>query len=128
MILAATLESPLAAGIVGAAFGVIAGIRFTEMPLVYHVAVRVLAGLTAGVTFQAICNATDEGSKLTKASLVTAVVGTLANTVLMCSVALSLGLSQPGALLSVAFVHGAIEMFIAILVVTPLTIALGKKS
>jgi ECF transporter, substrate-specific component len=128
MILAATLESPLAAGLVGATFGLVAGWVFPVPPLLYHVGARTLAGLTAGITFQAISSAASEGSKLTIASAVTAIVATCSNTLFMCIAMLMLNLAEPGTLFSVALVHGAIELAAALIVTTPLTIALKGKS
>lgn len=128
MILAATLESPLAAGIVGAGFGIMAGLRFDKPdmpPMAFHIVSRVLAGVAAGLTFRLFTRNADDGSKLTKASAAAAIVGTATNTLLMCTCALMLGLAQPGQLFSVAFVHGAFEMAAALLVVVPVTIALG---
>lgn len=127
MLLAATLESPLAAGILGAAFGIFAGLRFDELPLVYHVVVRTTAGVIAAMTFQAISSSASEGSKVTVASAVTAVIGTFTNTFLMCMVVFSLHLADPGTLISVALVHGAVEMAAAILIIPPLTIALKSS-
>ena len=128
MILAATLESPLAAGLVGATFGIVAGFKFDTPPFAFHVAVRVAAGITAGIAFQAISHAANEGSKVTVASAVTAVVGSASNTVYMCFAVLFLGLAEPSALLSVAVVHGAIELALALIVTTPLTILLKGNS
>ncbi|MCA9776024.1 MAG: ECF transporter S component, partial [Candidatus Eremiobacteraeota bacterium] len=110
MILAATLESPLAAGIVGASFGVMAGLRFDRPPMEFHIVSRVLAGVAAGLTYSLFTRNADDGSKLTKASAAAAIVGTATNTLLMCTCSLMLGLAQPGQLFSVAFVHGAFEM------------------
>lgn len=125
MLLAATLESPLAAGIVGVAFGVMAGIRFDVPPMVYHIAVRVTAGVAAGLTFKMMTQAAAEGSRVTVASALAATVGTLTNTILMCACALLLGLAVPGQLVSVAIIHGAFELAAALLVIVPVTIALG---
>ena len=58
-------------------------------------------------------------------SAAAAIVGTATNTLLMCTCALMLGLAQPGELFFVAFIHGAFEMAAALLVVVPVTIALG---
>ena len=54
MILAATLEGPFAAAVVGGVFGLIAGLKFPVpgMALGFHVIARVLAGLAAALTFQ----------------------------------------------------------------------------
>ena len=125
MILAATLESPLAAGIVGIGFGVMAGLRFGEPPMEFHIVLRVVAGVAAGLTFRLFTSNADDGSKLTKASAAAAIVGTATNTLLMCTCALMLGLAQPGQLFFVGFIHGAFEMAAALLVVVPVTIALG---
>jgi uncharacterized membrane protein len=124
MLLAATLESPLAAGIVGVAFGIMAGLRFDELPMAYHIEVRVIAGVAAGFTFQMMTRAASEGSRVTVASAMAATVGTVTNTALMCASALLLGLAQPGQLLSVAIIHGAFELAAALLVIVPVTIAL----
>lgn len=128
MLLAATLESPLAAAAVGTVFGLVAGLKVQVPSLAIHVAVRALAGLIAGLTFQLACSKADEGSKLTIASMLTAVVGTAANTFFMLLAALTLGLSDIETLLSVALVHGGIEMAAAVVVTTPLTIALKGRS
>ena len=125
MLLAATLESPLAAAVVGAAFGLVAGSRYEMIPLPYHVVPRVVAGLVAGLTFKIVGESVEHGTRLTKASAAAATLGTVANTILMCSVALLLGKAQAGELLSVAIVHGAFELAAALLVVVPITIALG---
>ena len=128
MILAATLESPLAAGIVGGVFGVIAGYKFGSPPFAFHVGARVAAGLTAGIVFQAIASTANEGSKVTIASAATAVAASVSNTLYMCLTTLLLGLAQFGELFSVAFVHGAIELAVALIITTPLTIALRGRS
>lgn len=128
MILAATLESPLAAALVGATFGLVAWWMVPTLPLPFHIGARVLAGLTAGLTFQAISSAASEGSKLTVASAVTAVVGTAANTLFMSMAVLFLGLSDIETLLSVALVHGGIEVAAALLFIPPLTIALKGRT
>lgn len=127
MILAATLESPFSAALVGIAFGVMAGVRVPEIPLTYHIIARMVAGITAAVTFQAISSSAREGSQVTVASLAAAVTGTVTNTVLMCAIALGMGLSSLETLLSIAFVHGTIELAAALLVTTPLTILLGGR-
>lgn len=127
MILAATLEGPLAAGVVGLVFGVIAGYRFPIQPMPFHIVGRVLAGLLAGLTFKTISDTADEGSRVTRASVATAVIGTGANTFFMCLFALHLGLSTPAALLSLALIHGAIEIVSALVVTTPVTLALTRS-
>ena len=43
----------------------------------------------------------------------------------MCACALLLGLAVPGQLVSVAIIHGAFELAAALLVIVPVTIALG---
>ncbi len=128
MLLAATLESPLAAATVGATFGLVAGFKVGVPSLAIHVAARTLAGLVAGLTFQIASSKVDEGSKLTIASAITAVVGTAANTFFMLFALLALGLSDIETLLSVALVHGGIEMAAAVLLTTPLTIALKGQA
>lgn len=128
MLLAATLESPLAAGVVGVAFGVMAGLRFDVPPMMYHIAIRAVAGVAAGVTFQAMTQSANADSRVTKASAAAATVGTLTNTLLMCVCALFLGLADPGTLFSVAFIHGAFELAAALLVTVPVTVALGGGS
>lgn len=125
MILAATLESPLAAGVVGVGFGVMAGLFFEAPPMAFHIAIRVVAGVAAGLTFSMFTRTGDEGSKVTRASAAAAVVGTLTNTSLMCLCALMLGIALPGQMFSVAFIHGAIELVAALLVVVPVTIVFG---
>lgn len=128
MLLAATLESPLAAAFVGAVFGAVVGLDVPVPSLPIHIAARALAGLTAGLTFQIVGKFVSEGSKVTVASMVTAVVGTAANTFFMLMAALVLGLSDLETLLSVALVHGGIEVAAAVLVTTPLTLALKGKA
>lgn len=128
VILAATLVSPVAAGVVGAAFGLLAGLKYQVPPLIYHVVARVLAGLVGGLTFQAISRAADEGSKVTKASLATAVTTTAANTIFMSAAFFLLQLADPAELFSVAFVHGVIELTIALIITTPVTIALKARN
>jgi uncharacterized membrane protein len=125
MLLAATLESPLAAGIVGVSFGVMAGLRFDVPPMMYHIVIRAIAGVSAGLVFQMMTQTASEGSRVTKASAAAATVGTLTNTILMCVCALGLGLALPGQLLSVAIIHGAFELAAALLVIVPVTIAVG---
>ena len=128
MLLAATLESPFAAALVGAAFGIMTGLHYSVPPLIYHVGARVLAGLTAGITFQAISQAATDGAKVTVASAVTAVVGTAANTIFMCAVVLFLNLGELNNLLAIALVHGGVEMAAALIFVIPLTIALKEHN
>ena len=128
MILAATLESPLAAALVGSVFGLMAGLKYNVPPLAVHVLVRTVAGLLAGITFQVVKKSASEGSKVTIASVAAAVAGTAANTFLMSLAVLAMGLSDLGTLLSVALVHGGIEMAAALVVTTPLTIALKGRS
>lgn len=127
VILAATLVSPLSAGVVGAVFGVIAGFRYDVPPMIFHVMARALAGLVGGVTFQAICEKAEEGSRVTKATIATAVTTTFANTFFMCLAALFLHLAIPGELLSIAFVHGVFEVAMALVITTPITIALKSR-
>lgn len=124
MLLAATLESPLAAAVVGVSFGVMTGLHFPLPPLIYHVGARALAGLTAGITFQAISQAANDGAKVTVASAATAVVGTAANTIFMCLIVFLLKLGELNNLLAIAFVHGGVETAAALIFVIPLTIAL----
>ena len=128
VILAATLVSPLAAGVVGAAFGLLAGLKYQVPPLIYHVVTRTLAGLVGGLTFQAISRTADEGSKVTKASVATAITTTAANTLFMSAAIFALHLADPAELFSIAFVHGVIEMTIALIITTPLTIALKART
>ncbi len=97
--------------------------------MIYHIGTRALAGLMAGLVFQAISRATSEGSKVTVASAAAAITATACNTLFMCITLLLLGLADPATLFSVALVHGAIEMAAALLLTTPLTIALkGRES
>ena len=128
MILAATLESPLAAALVGACFGIIAGLKYPNPPLLFHVIARVAAGITAGITFQTIAHSASEGSKITVASAVTAVVAAASNTLYMCLAVLLLNMAQLEELFSVAVVHGAIEIAVALIITTPLTIILRGKT
>lgn len=128
MILAATLESPFAAAVVGATFGLVTGLKFSTPPLPYHVVARTLAGLTAGVAYQLFSSAAGEDSRVTLASAGTAVVGTLANTLYMSLAVILLGLSQPAAIFSVALVHGIFELIAALVLVVPITIALQRKT
>ena len=128
VILAATLVSPLAAGLVGATFGLLAGLKFQAPPLIYHVVTRALAGIVGGLTFQAISRTAEEGSKVTKASLATAVTTTVANTLFMSAAIFILHLADPAELFSVAYVHGVIELTIAVVITTPVTIALKART
>jgi uncharacterized membrane protein len=126
MILAATLEGPFAAALMGAVFGLIAGLKFPVpgMALGFHVMARVLAGLAAALTFQALRSSSRRDSKITIASCGAVVAGTLANTLIMTLLVLLLTGASPEELLSVAILHGVVELMMAMVVVVPLTIAL----
>ena len=126
MILAATLEGPLAAALLGVAFGLVANYQFPEFPgLGFQVLVRVLAGLAAGLTFQALCRASNRDSRVTVASLGAVVAGTGASTLIMTLLALLMTSASPAELLSVAILHGIVEFVMALVIVVPTTIALG---
>lgn len=126
VILAATLEGPFAAAVLGAGFGLIAGLKFPVpgMMLGFHVLARVLAGLAAALTFQALRASSRRDSQITIASFGAVLAGTVANTLMMTLLVLLLTGTSPEALLSVAILHGIVELMIAMVVVVPLTIAL----
>jgi uncharacterized membrane protein len=126
MILAATLEGPFAAALAGGVFGLIAGLKF-PMPgvaLGFHVMARVLAGLAAALTFQMLRASSRRDSSITIASVGAVVAGTVANTLIMTLLVLLLTGASPEELVSVAVLHGVVELMMAMVVVVPLTIAL----
>lgn len=126
MILAATLEGPFAAALLGGGFGLIAGLKFPVpgVALGFHVMARVLAGLAAALTFQVLRASSRRDSQITIASAGAAAAGTLANTLIMTLLVLLLTGASPEELLSVAILHGIVELMMAVVVVVPLTIAL----
>lgn len=126
MILAATLEGPFAAALLGSVFGLITGLKYAipGIALGFHVLARSLAGLAAALTFQVLRSSSREGSAITIASIGAVVAGTLANTLIMTLLVLLLTGATPEQLLSVAILHGIVELLMAIVVVVPLTIAL----
>jgi uncharacterized membrane protein len=126
MILGATLEGPFAAAVLGGAFGLIAGFKFPVpgVALGFHVMARVLAGLAAALTFQVLRASSRRDSSLTIASAGAVVAGTLTNTMIMTLLVLLLTGASPEELLSVAILHGVMELMMAMVVVVPLTIAL----
>lgn len=131
MLLAATLEGPFAAALLGAGFGLIAGWKFPVpgVMLGFHVLARVLAGLAAALTFQALRSSSRRDSQITIASCGAAVAGTATNTLIMTLLVLLLTGLSPEELLSVAILHGVVEVMVAMVVVVPLTIALkGGRS
>lgn len=128
MILAATLEGPLAAAILGAVFGLITGIKFPFPALPFHVLARVLAGLAAALTYQALRRTSRQGSRITLASAGAVAVGTLTNTLIMTLLVLLLGATDPEELILVAVLHGTVEFALALVVVVPTTIALEGRA
>lgn len=126
VILAATLEGPLAAAFLGAMFGLIAGIEYplAGVALGFHVFARLLAGLAAAITFQILNTSSRQGKRITIASAGAALVGTLANTLIMTLLILLLTGASPEELLSIAIIHGIVELLAAEVIVVPLTIAL----
>jgi uncharacterized membrane protein len=126
VILAATLEGPFAAAVLGATFGLIAGWKFPVhgMALGFHVIARVLAGLAAALTFQTLRQSSRRDSSLTIASTGAAVAGTVANTLIMTLLVLLLTGAPPEELISIAILHGIVELVMAVVIVVPLTIAL----
>lgn len=131
MILAATLEGPFAAALMGAVFGLIAGIQYPipGVALGFHVMARLLSGLAAALAFQALSASSRRDSRITIASTGAVVAGTVANTLIMSLLVLLLTGASPEELLSVAVLHGIVELMMALVVVVPLTIALvgGRK-
>lgn len=130
MILAATLEGPLAASFLGMVFGLIAGLKFPlpEVALGFHVLARTLAGLSAAITFQVLRRSSRRDSRLTVASTGAAIAGTLTNTLIMTLLILLLTGAPPEELLSIAIIHGLIELLAALVIVVPFSIAiLGNR-
>ena len=129
MILAATLEGPFAAAVLGAAFGLIAGLKFhvQGVALGFHIMARLLAGLAAALTFQTLRRSSRADSSLTIASTGAVVAGTVANTLIMTLLVLLLTGASPEELLSVAILHGVLELAMALAVVVPVTIALKGR-
>lgn len=131
MLLAATLEGPFAAASLGAVFGLIAGIKYPVpgIALGFHVLGRLLAGLAAALTFQVVGHSSWRDSRITVGSIAAVLAGTLANTLIMTLLVLLLGGSSPEELLSVAIIHGIVEVVVAMVVVVPITIVLlGSRS
>ncbi len=131
MLLAATLEGPLAAAFLGAVFGLIAGFHYPVpgIALGFHVMARLLAGLAAALTYQAIGQSSWRDSRITLGSSAAVLAGTLANTLIMTLLVLLLGGASPEELLSVAIIHGIVEVVVAMLVVVPISIVLlGSRS
>lgn len=126
VILAGTLEGPLTAGLLGAVWGLIAGFQAPVINLFFHILVRVLTGFAAGLTFQTLRSSSSDGSQVTLASAGAAAIGTFTNTGVMCFIALLLGVIPPESLLGIALLHGTIELFAALVVVVPSTIALKE--
>lgn len=126
VILAGTLEGPAAAALLGALFGLIAGYKFPVPHLFFHILVRVLAGLAAGLTFQTLRSSSADGSQVTIASAGAALAGTFTNTAGMSFVALLTGMVAPESLLTIVLLHGTLELVAAVLVVVPSTIALRE--
>ena len=126
MLLAATLEGPFAAALLGAAFGLIAGLKFpvAGVALGFHVVGRLIAGLAAALTFQVVGQSSWRDSKITMGSIAAVLAGTLVNTLIMTLLILLLGGASPEELLSVAIIHGIAEVMVALAVVVPITIAL----
>lgn len=128
MILAATLEGPIAGGLLGIAFGFIAGFHYAVPELEFHVLVRVIAGVTTGFTYMALNNTSRRGSQVTIASAGAATAGTLVNTSLMTLVVLLTTSLSPQELFSVAIIHGIVELFLALIVTVPLTVLLSRPA
>lgn len=126
VILAGTLEGPLAAGMLGAVFGLIAGFQFTVIPMFFHILVRILTGFAAGLTFQSLRSSSSDGSQVTYAAAGAAGIGTFTNTAVMSFIALLTGAIPAESLLTIVLLHGAIELFAALVVVVPSTIALKE--
>lgn len=126
MILAATLEGPFAAALLGAVFGLIAGEKFPVpgIALGFHVTARLLSGLAAALMFQTLRHSSRRDSQLTVASVGAVVAGTVTNTLMMVLLVLLLTGASPQELLSVALLHGIVELMVALVVVVPLTIVL----
>lgn len=124
MILAATLEGPLAAALLGAVFGLITGLKFPFPGLGFHILTRILAGLAAALTYQALRRTSRQGSRVTLASAGAVAAGTLTNTLIMTLLVLLLGGTAPEELIVVAILHGTVEFVLALVVVVPTTVAL----
>ena len=128
MLLAATLEGPIAGGLLGLAFGLIAGYHYPVPALEFHVVVRAIAGVTTGFTYMALNNSSRRGSQVTIASAGAATAGTVVNTTLMTLVVLLTTSFAPEALFSVAIIHGMVELCLALAFTVPLTVLLGRPS
>lgn len=126
VILAGTLEGPLTAGLLGAVFGLIAGVKFPSINMFFHILVRILVGFAAGLAFMTLRSSSSDGSQVTVASAGAAVIGTFTNTGVMSFIALLTGAIPAESLLTIVIMHGAIELFAALLVVVPSTIALKE--
>jgi uncharacterized membrane protein len=131
MILAGTLEGPFAGALLGGVFGLLAGLKFPVhgMALGFQVMARILAGLTAALTFQTLRQSSRRDSRITIASSGAVLAGTVANTLIMTLLVLLLTGASPEELISVALLHGILELMMAFLIVVPVTIILvGGRS
>lgn len=126
VILAGTLEGPLTAGLLGAVFGLIAGFKAPVINMFFHILVRILMGFAAGLAFLTLRSSSSDGSQVTLASAGATAIGVFTNTAGMSFIALLTGTIPAESLMTIVIMHGAIELFAALVVVIPSTIALKE--
>lgn len=118
VIIASIVSGPLVGTMVGAIFGVSSFLRATN-PFFMNPVVAILPRLLIGVTSY-------YAYKWTKSSLVTAIVGTLTNTIGVLSLIFAFGYLPLNVVLGIAGVNGTTEAIVSSLIVVAVVKSLKK--
>ena len=118
VIIASIVSGPLVGIMVGAIFGVSSFLRATN-PFFMNPVVAILPRLLIGVTSY-------YAYKWTKSSLVTAIVGTLTNTIGVLSLIFAFGYLPLNVVLGIAGVNGTTEAIVSSLIVVAVVKSLKK--
>ena len=118
VIIASIVSGPLVGIMVGAIFGVSSFLRATN-PFFMNPVVAILPRLLIGVTSY-------YAYKWTKSSLVTAIVGTLTNTIGVLSLIFAFGYLPLNVVLGIAGINGTTEVIVSSLIVVAVVKSLKK--
>lgn len=124
VILAGILSGPMAGMLLGAVFGLTNFYFVPPHDFASQVLPRLLIGLISSLSYWSAKHYATREAKVTAGAAVATIAGTLTNSLGVTLTASAKGIFNLNDMLLVAAMHGCIELFLALLIVLPVTVSI----